>query len=479
MKFLLDTNVVIPVEPTSTTDREAQTPVIASLIGAIATQGLDLYLHPGSIDDLQRDKDIVRRSLRMELLSKYVRLPFPPEISKEMEAVIGNCKRGTNDEIDARLLASIVGNAVDFLITNDDGIHRRAARLSVADRVLTVSDAISMLDSFHPDAIKTPPAVELVFCHQLNVSDSIFDSLRADYSGFDGWLAKAQREHRQAFAINDPGGGIASIAIVKEETSDVLKVCTFKVSELAKGFRYGELLLKAVFDYAFQRKIGSLYLTCFPKQAQLLQFLEQFGFVESAKQPNGEIVLEKSLSAPTSLNQLTPLEYNVRFGPRNIWLPGVKKYVVPIQPPFHRMLFPDLETQQSLFPGHSACGNGILKAYICRSATTTLAAGSILMFYRSQDSAKIRAIGVVDRSLRSCSAVEIARFVGKRTVYSLSQIQEMCESEAIAILFRYAKSIAPVSLKKLVGVGALAAAPQQITEIRTGADEWIQSILGT
>ena len=478
MKFLLDTNIVIPIEPTSTNDREAQTPLIASMICSIATQGSTVYLHPGSIEDLNRDKDPIRRNLRMELLSKYVQLPFPPPISKEMEAIVGTVQPGSNNEIDLRMLACVFCNAVDFFITNDNGIHRRAAKLDIADRVLTVSDAVLMVDSFRPDTIKTPPAVQLLLCHQLDIADPIFDSLRADYVGFNEWFAKAQREHRQAFAIIDTGGGIASVAIVKHETSGLLKICTFKVSQDAMGFKYGELILKAVFDYVLQRNIGRLYLTCFPKQSQLLMFLEQFGFVESSIQPNSEIVLEKSLVAPATLMDLTPLEYNVRYGPKNVWLSGVKKYVVPIQPQFHRMLFPDLELQQALFPGDLACGNSILKAYICRSAIKTLASGSILMFYRSQDSAKIRAVGVVDRCLRSTSAEEIARFVGKRTVYSMKQIQEICQPDAFAILFRYARNIDPISLKKMVAAGALKAAPQQITEIRTGADEWIQSILG-
>ncbi len=93
-------------------------------------------------------------------------------------------------------------------------------------------------------------------------------------------------------------------------------------------------------------------------------FLEQFGFEESSVQPNGELVLMKSLVAPASLESLTPLQFNIRYGPRNTWLDGVKKYVVPIQPRFHRTLFPDIERQKSLFPGHFACGNSILKAYI-------------------------------------------------------------------------------------------------------------------
>lgn len=90
MKFLLDTNVLIPAEPTSTSDRETQTPLIAAMIGEIASQGSVAYIHPASIEDLNRDKNRNRRDLRVELLSKYVRLPSPPPVTKDMESRLGS-----------------------------------------------------------------------------------------------------------------------------------------------------------------------------------------------------------------------------------------------------------------------------------------------------------------------------------------------------------------------------------------------------
>ncbi len=114
------------------------------------------------------------------------------------------------------MLASVFCNAVDFLITDDTGIHRRAKRLNCSDRVLSVADAWLMLESFRPEEIKPRPAVEPVFCHQLDSAEPIFDSLRADYIDFDRWLTKAQREHRRGFIIRHENTTIASVAIPKK-----------------------------------------------------------------------------------------------------------------------------------------------------------------------------------------------------------------------------------------------------------------------
>ena len=69
---------------------------------------------------------------------------------------------------------------------------------------------------------------------------------------------------------------------------------------------------------------------------------------------------------------------------------------------------------------------------------------------------------------------EIARFVGKRTVYSFADIQDLCEKDALAILFR--QSIAftdPLPLKALIAGRVLIAAPQSIVRINEEGIGWM------
>ena len=46
--------------------------------------------------------------------------------------------KSENDEVDSSMLAEVAGDRVDILITEDRGIHRKAARLGLAGRVFTI-----------------------------------------------------------------------------------------------------------------------------------------------------------------------------------------------------------------------------------------------------------------------------------------------------------------------------------------------------
>lgn len=482
MKFLLDTNIIIAAEPTTQSDVEAQTANVAKLVGLIAELGSQSYIHPASFDEVGKDKDEERRAMRRKLLSKYLRIEAPPPVTQEMISVLGKPKPNSHNATDMLLLATIVGNAVDFLVTNDDGIHRRSAKLNLTERILTVDEALATVRGLLPKPIQTPPAVDQVKCYQLQKTDSIFDSLREDYSEFDVWLGKCQREHRPAFSIKD-GDQYAAVAIVKEEvlndidlSGTALKICTFKVAETASGFRYGELLLKALFDYIHSRGIPQSYLTCYPKQTSLIRFLQRFGFFKHSQLQNDELVFVKRfLPSKRDRLGLSALDFHRQYGPFQMKVADVEKFVIPIQPKYHKILFPDLEDQLNLLAGSDACGNSILKAYLCNASVKDLPPGSIALFYRSQDERHIQAVGVVDKCLRSSNAAEIVQFVGKRTVYSLKAIESMCSKETLAILFRYAKRVPSVSLAELIENNALLAAPQQITRIKQDANQWIQS----
>lgn len=484
LKFLFDTNTIIPAEPVNQSDIEATTPTVSNLLGLIAAAKFEVYIHPVSAQEIKRDCNQDRRNVRLQLLSKYERLPAPPNLSEKFGSTVSKPKADSHSEKDAIILSAVLSNAVDFLVTEDSGIHKWAIRLSIENRVLTAAEAIATVRGLLPQKVEPPPAVRFVYCHELNVKDAIFDTLRADYAGFDNWLAKCQRQHRRAFLVEESGGHSA-IAIIKLEDSNnlgipspTLKICTFKVSDTARGYRYGELLLSAVFNYIHTKEISYAYLTTFSKQAGLIRFLEQFGFVEHPLHKGSEKIFLKSFKPEGSTALvLSPLEFHKRYGPYRFKLDGVKCLVVPIQPRWHEMLFPELEEQLNLFAGSKACGNSILKAYLCNASMKEIEPGSVLLFYRSQGASYIQAIGVVDRCMRSRSANEIAQFVGKRTVYSFQSIEEMCQKETLAILFRYAKSMSPIQLPRLVEEGVLTAAPQQICRVRVEGERWIKEMI--
>ena len=87
-------------------------------------------------------------------------------------------------------------------------------------------------------------------------------------------------------------------------------------------------------------------------------------------------------------------------------------------------------------------------------------------------------VGVCETVLVSTVPNEIARFVGKRTVYRLEEIENLCQRHVLAILFRHARVLeSPISIEDLKSHLVLKGPPQSITRLRNGGDEWLQSRL--
>lgn len=144
--------------------------------------------------------------------------------------------------------------------------------------------------------------------------------------------------------------------------------------------KLGELLLRTIFDYATGNKYATLFVEAFPKQAVLMHLLECFGFHRSLEKPNGEIEMRKRLIPWGDVSTLNPFEFHRQFGPNRIKLDGAKVFVVPIEPRFHVMLFPDLQKQLDLFAGTEFFGNTIRKAYLCNSVIKKLEPGDVFTF---------------------------------------------------------------------------------------------------
>lgn len=485
VKFLIDTNIFIPLEPTSPADVEART-AVATELARIATEcGHQLYLHPASKADIGRNADQERSRLRLMLSDKYPCLDSSPPISAQLRAVLGPAQRGSRDWVDHQLIAAVAGDAVDFLVTEDQPIHRKARRLGLDGRVCTVDDALSIIRALFEVPPVPPPAAQSVKAYQLDSGDPIFDTLREDYENFDLWLTKCKREHRQAWYIHGCECCLAAVCIVKTETpgepglqGKTLKICTFKVSDQYKGFRYGELLLKPVFEYARLNSYESMYVTVFEKHGQLISLFEDFGFRQmQARTPLGELILAKPLSfTHAERDQLDPLPFNVRYGPFAVKIEGVPSFVVPVRPEYHRLLFPEFEQQPELWPGAHPFGNSLRKAYLSNASIRTIGSGANLLFYRSGDVRGLTALGVVEGTMVSSSPQQIAQYVGKRTVYRFEQIQSMCEREVLAILFRQSRLLdQPIPFRELKGIGLISVPPQSIVGVPKEATQWLRT----
>ena len=487
MKFLIDTNIFIPLELTSLDNLEAATPEVTRLAQLISKARHQLYVHPAMRTDIQKDTDEIRRKVREILLNKYLCLPNPPSISAKLESILGRAEPETNDWVDNHLLAALDADAVDYVISEDRHLHKKAVRLNLQNRVATVVEVISIVQDLFDVIPPPPPAVRAIVAHELEEADPIFDSFRRDYPYFNTWLIKCKREHRKAWVIEDRDR-LAAVCIIKQEKSDlydmggkILKICSFKVSEDYNGLRFGELLLKTLFSYIYENKYDWIYITVFNKYANLIDLLEDFGFQEVNFSINlGEIVLTKPLSyTEVEYNSMDPLKFHIRYGPPAVKLTNVQTFVIPIQPQYSQLLFPEEEKQLSLTPGTHPFGNSLRKAYLSNAAIRKITPGANLLFYRSQDKHSIIALGVAEDTLVSTQPVEIARYVGKRTVYRFNEIEELCQrGETLAILFRQSRILrSPITLNELTKNNVLSAAPQSVLNVPEEAAKWLQTRL--
>lgn len=490
MNILIDTNIIIPLEPGSLTDFEINTELALQFHSLVQKSGNVIYIHPAVEHDLNRDKDVGRKNLRKTLVKRYNIIDSPPLLTVLDAIHVGLPEFGSNDYVDNCFLASLKGDAVDYLVTEDKGLHRKAKKTGLQSRVLYLRDAIALLKDFFDETPPPPPSVETKKVYAIDETDPIFSSLREDYPGFDDWLQKCKRQHRDAYVIRDKGNScLAGICIHKKEnglltgeSGKTLKLCTFKVSDSQHGNRYGELLLKTVFDYADKNDYKYLYFTTFPKRDALIEFAKSFGFDCVEVEGKDEICMQKSLVfSKEDLLNYSPLDFHIKFGPRVTQFGKNSTFIVPIKPEFHDILFPEMREELSLFPDQKPCGNSIKKAYLSNSATKLLRRGDNLLFYRSQHKPSITAIGIVEGFMRSADANQVARYVGSRTVYRYSDIADMClrsKRDTLAIKFRYVKQLeSSIGVKELKENFVLNGSPQSITKVKPEGVKWIKQKL--
>lgn len=393
-----------------------------------------VFVHEAALEDIKRDRDVARRKVSLSKVKKFEQLTNVKQPSSaDLEAHFGPMPK-PNDVVDVALLHALDIGVVDFLITQDRGIHARAKRCKppLADRVLTVADAVAWLRAaFEPTKVLLPFVEELP-AHAIDHTDDIFDSLRQGYPDFDKWRSeKCVREHRQCWAATIDGE-LAGLVVRKQETHaeagtkyqgpKILKICTFKVKPQFRGEKLGELLLKQVLWFAQKNKFDLVYLTTFEDEKVLISVLKYFGFDKTWVNRLDEHIYEK----PLPRERLIPATGDDLFNlgrsnyPRFVGRPPAEAFCVPIRGEYHDILFPELATriQGDLFgvAGSTQAartpGNTIRKVIFCRAPTTKLKPGSVLLFYRSLSpgyiaSQSVTSVAVVEAVTNASSLEEL------------------------------------------------------------------------
>ena len=478
MRVLIDTNIFIHRENYHVLPRNLQ-----ELLRILNVLRVEILVHPRSIDEIKRDRNEARKKIALSKIHTYPLLESPPDPNgdKDFLDIVG-FPSSINDYVDNALLYAVFRDAVDFLISEDKRIHYKAFRINLEDRVLFSEEALRFFEkTFLKKKVVHPPALREECVYNLNVKDPFFDSLKCEYLKFEDWFKKISREGRNCWVYFGDDGLIGALLIHKIENEPInsspplparnrLKLCTFKVAHT--GYKLGELLIKLGVQYCVRNNLDEMYLTYFTKEDDnFADLLTEYGFFTPAKINGEDVYVKRLIPDKEATRALSPLDISRTYYPSLYDGPVVRKFIVPIRPEYHNRLFIDYRDRQTTIPEHTGEfiveGNTISKAYLSHCRRRRISKGDILLFYRSRDKMELTSLGVVENvffGLRNGN--NVMRLVGKRTVYSIEEIEEMVKKPVLVILFRwhlhFPKALKLVDLKKK---GILEKAPQSMIRI--------------
>lgn len=275
-RILIDTNIIISREDLRKVPDDVQV-----LLQTLNETNHKVVIHPLSLKEIEKDKNTERREIVLSKLRTYPVIESPPlpEGDNKFISFVGQTDN-IHDLVDNNLLYCVYKDAVDFLVTEDEKIHKKAVRTGISDRVFHVSEALEYFKREVAERILHPPPLKHVPMYTLDLNDSIFDNLREDYPELNDWWKKKSREGRKAW-VHYADGKIGAILILKEENEPVdsfpplpkkkrLKISTLKVDPIDRGSKIGELFIKISVQTAVQKGVDEVYLTHFTKSNDFL-----------------------------------------------------------------------------------------------------------------------------------------------------------------------------------------------------------------
>jgi hypothetical protein len=445
MRILIDTNILIHLEDNKIIDEQ-----FAKFYQLAISNKCDIHYHADCLRDIKKDKDEERQKITLSKLSKYVQMPDSVIPSAEFVSLLGRKKE--NDEIDNAQLFQAYKEYVDYFITEDKGIHAKAEKINLSNKVLSITDSLKLLQEKYTLIIPQHPLLQECSTREIEneLSDLFFDSLRKSYDGFNNWfIEKCAKQNRHCYVLR-VDDEISAILIFHREKNtehglpdinhDAMKMCTLKVAETVFGYRLGELFLNKMFDMCIKGKIHHLYLTVFPHHTHLIALLEKYGFVKyefKNKQGLDELRMIKSLVKADYKSYLQAVNAHPFYADSS----NINKFVIPIDPKFYNTLFKDgVFRQRNLFDETKEAlneieGNTISKAYLCKSKRKNMKQGDLLFFYGSKTIKSIEPVGVLDEVIYTKDIDQIKRLVKRKTVYSDTDLEQMVDGKkAVTVL---------------------------------------------
>jgi predicted nucleic acid-binding protein len=167
MKVLLDTNIVI--------HREASR--ILNVDIGVLFRWLDKgkyikCVHPITIQEIEKNSNQETAKTLGVKLESYEVLKTTSPLLQQVIAVSDSIDVNQNDKNDTILLNEVYCERIEFLITEDKKIHRKAELLGISDRVFKIDSFLEKVVSENPDLVdyKVLSVTKKLF-GEINLSD--------------------------------------------------------------------------------------------------------------------------------------------------------------------------------------------------------------------------------------------------------------------------------------------------------------------
>lgn len=210
---------------------------------------------------------------------------------------------------------------------------------------------------------------------EIDLSDTFFDSLKADYpgnansTGFFDWFNKKSDAGSTALVFDDDEG-LGAFVYLKDENETIeldggrilpamprIKIGTLRLAERYRGQRLGEGAIGLVLWHWQKSKVQEIYVTVFEKHETLIMLFERFGFQLAGTNHNGERVYIRSRNS---------IDYSDPYKSFPFVNPAFSKagYLI-VNDVYHDTLFPYSELSRTLQESVGlAVANGLCKMYV-------------------------------------------------------------------------------------------------------------------
>ena len=488
MKVLLDTNIIIHREASKIKNQD-----IGTLFRWLDRGHYTKVIHNLTVDEIRKNLNPDVVSTFNIKLQNYEIIENTAPLAEKVDEIARKIDTTENDTIDTIILNEVFSDRVDYLITEDRKIHKKAELLEIEDRVFTIDSFLEKIYSENPELVDYKVLnVQKIQFGKIDLNDSFFQSLKNDYPGFEKWFLR-KYDDEAYITVNSNNGRLLSFLYLKiedenENYSDInpvfqpkkrLKVGTFKV--ISNGFRLGERFLKIIFDNALKNKVDEIYVTIFDKsdeQRRLIALMEKWGFTYWGKKGDENVYVRQFTS-------------NFLIDDVNKTYPYISEnndiFIVPIYPDYHTELLPDsiLNTESPAdFVEDSPHRNGISKVYVSRAILPHPKKGDVLVFYRTGGFYKsvITTIGLVSGIKESFSSEDdFVKYCLRGSVFPESDLRDMwnySERKPFVVSFLYVYSFPKrINMEHLINMGIFSGINDAPRGFRKITKEQFQRIL--